>query len=184
MSKVIICLAENFEEVEGLMVVDLLRRAKIDISMVSITGNIEVTGSHSITVKADTLFEDADFDSADMIVLPGGMPGTRNLQAHRGLAEKIQQFHKEGKMLGAICAAPLVLGCNHVLEGKKACCYPGFEEELLGAEVAYQPVTADGNVITSRGLGTALEFGCEIIAHFQGRDKAEEMKEQVVYKES
>ena len=84
-------------------------------------------------------------------------------------------------MLGAICAAPLVLGCNHVLKGKKACCYPGFEEELLGAEITYQPVTADGNVITSRGLGTALEFGCEIIAHFQGREKAEEMKEKVVY---
>lgn len=171
MAKVIICFAENFEEVEGLMVVDLLRRAKIDVSMVSVTGNLEVTGSHQITVKADVLFEEADFDGADMIILPGGMPGTRNLQAHKGLSEQIQKFHKEGKMLGAICAAPLVLGCNHVLEGKKACCYPGFEEELTGAEVVYQPVTADGNVITSRGLGTALEFGCEIIAHFQGREK-------------
>lgn len=184
MAKVVICMAENFEEVEGLMVVDLLRRANIDVTMVSMTGNKEVTGSHNITVKTDALFEEADIDAADMIVLPGGMPGTRNLQAHQGLAVKLQEFHKQNKMLAAICAAPLVLGCNHILEGKKACCYPGFEEELLGAEVVYQPVTVDGNIITSRGLGTTLLFGCEIIAHFMGKEKAEEIKEKVIYVEN
>lgn len=181
MAKVIVCLADGFEEVEGLMVVDLVRRVGIDLDMVSVTGNYEVTSSHDVTVKADLLFEEADFEHADMIVLPGGMPGTRNLQAHEGLQKQLLKFFQEGKMLGAICAGPTVLGCNHILEGKNACCYPGFEEELLGAKVNEKAVNVDGTIITSRGLGTALEFASAIVAHFKGEETAQELKQKIVW---
>lgn len=181
MAKVYIFLANGFEEIEGLTVVDLLRRAQIDVEMVSIEESIHVTGSHNISVKADCLFKKAKFDEADMLVLPGGMPGTIHLLHHVELVEKIKEFHRAGKMLGAICAAPSVLGACGVLTGKKAVCYPGFEEKLLGAHVEYQPVIQDGNVITSRGMGTAIDFGLKIIEHFSGKKKADEIKESIIY---
>ncbi|MCI8409317.1 MAG: DJ-1/PfpI family protein [Lachnospiraceae bacterium] len=181
MAKTLIFLATGFEEIEGLMVVDLLRRAKIDIQMVSITGDIMVTGSHGITVKADTLIEDVDFSKADALVLPGGMPGTRNLQAHNLLNEELKKANEAGKLLCAICAAPLVLGTNHILEGKKACCYPGFEDELLGAITNENPVTHDGNTITSRGLGTAIAFAAEIITTLCDKGTADQVLESIIY---
>lgn len=181
MAKTLIFLATGFEEIEGLMVVDLLRRAKIDIQMVSITGDIMVTGSHGITVKADTLIENVDFSKADALVLPGGMPGTRNLQAHSLLNEELKKANEAGKLLCAICAAPLVLGTNHILEGKNACCYPGFEEELLGAITNENPVTHDGNTITSRGLGTAVAFAAEIITTLSSKGTADQVLESIIY---
>lgn len=181
MAKILLFLAEGFEEIEGLTVVDLLRRAGMDIEMISITDSLFVTGSHHITVTADNLFTEADFTSADMLVLPGGMPGTRNLQAHEGLREQLLAFHSAGKMLAAICAAPLVLGCNGILQGKTACCFPSFEEELCGAKVVFENVVCDNNIITSRGLGTAIEFACAIITHFLGSQKATQMKEAILY---
>lgn len=181
MAKVYIFLANGFEEIEGLTVVDLLRRAGIDIEMVSIEEGIHVTGSHNITVKADTLFKKAKIDEADMLVLPGGLPGTINLLHHVELVEKIKEFHRSGKMLAAICAAPSVLGACGVLTGKNAVCYPGFEEKLLGAKVQYQPVIQDGNVITGRGMGAANDFALKIIENFLGVEKAREIKESIVY---
>lgn len=182
MSKnIMIFLASGFEEIEGLMVVDLLRRAKLEIQMVSITGELMVTGSHGITVKADALIEETDCSNADVFVLPGGMPGTRNLQAHSLLNEELRKANEAGKLLCAICAAPLVLGANHILEGKNACCYPGFEEELLGAITNENPVTHDGNTITSRGLGTAINFAAEIIATLLGKEAADHVLESVIY---
>lgn len=181
MAKTLIFLATGFEEIEGLMVVDLLRRAKLDIQTVSITGDIMVTGSHGITVKADTLIEDVDFSKADALVLPGGMPGTRNLQAHSLLNEELKKANEAGKLLCAICAAPLVLGTNHILEGKNACCYPGFEEELLGAITNENPVTHDGNTITSRGLGTAIAFAAEIITTLSSKETADQVLESIIY---
>lgn len=181
MANTLIFLATGFEEIEGLMVVDLLRRAKLDIQTVSITGDIMVTGSHGITVKADTLIENVDFSKADALVLPGGMPGTRNLQAHSLLNEELKKANEAGKLLCAICAAPLVLGTNHILEGKNACCYPGFEEELLGAITNENPVTHDGNTITSRGLGTAIAFAGEIIATLSSKENADQVLESIIY---
>lgn len=181
MANTLIFLATGFEEIEGLMVVDLLRRAKIDIQTVSITGDIMVTGSHGITVKADTLIENVDFSMADALVLPGGMPGTRNLQAHSLLNKELKKANEAGKLLCAICAAPLVLGTNHILEDKKACCYPGFEEELLGAITNENPVTHDGNTITSRGLGTAIAFAAEIIATLSSKENADQVLESIIY---
>ena len=182
MTKTAIFLANGFEEIEALTVVDLLRRAGIEIATVSITGKKSVTGSHQITVEADALLEDTDFDSLDMLILPGGMPGTSNLAACKPLTDKILEFDKQDKMLCAICAAPTVYGGLGILKGKKACCFPGREGDLTGADVQTTNVTKDGHFITSRGMGTAMDFGLAIIEHYQGADAAAEMAGKIVYK--
>ena len=182
MAKTLIFLADGFEEIEALTVVDLLRRAGIDIAMVSIMGKKSVTGSHRITVEADELLDEADFDSADMLILPGGMPGTSNLFACDALKERIKEFFDNKKLLAAICAAPTVYGKMGLLEGVKACCYPGCETNLKGADVRTTEVTRDGNFITSRGMGTAIPFGLAIIEEFQGKDSADAMAEKIVFK--
>lgn len=182
MTKVCIFLANGFEEIEGLTVVDILRRAGMEIQMVSVEEDILVTGSHNIGIKADCLFKDANVDDAEMLILPGGMPGTVTLLHHQGLVEKIKQFNQEGKMLAAICAAPSVLGAYGVLNGKQAVCYPGFEEKLLGAKVQKDAVVQDGNVITSRGMGTAIDFALKIVEHFNGANAASSLAEQIIYK--
>lgn len=176
-----IFLAEGFEEIEALTVVDLLRRAQIEITMVSISDNMSVKGAHGIVVQADALFDQVNFDEMDALVLPGGMPGTRNLQAYEPLIKAIKKAASDGKIVSAICAAPLILGLNHLLEGKKASCYPGFEEDLLEAKVSYDTVSKDGNIITSRGMGTAIEFACELIGVLLDEETAKKMKETIIY---
>lgn len=182
MSKVYIFLAEGFEEIEALMVVDLLRRADIDITTVGIMGNLHVTGRSNITVAADCLFEQVDtFADADLLVLPGGMPGTIYLGEHEGLTELIREHAAQDKKIAAICAAPTVFGKMGLLEGKAATCYPGMEEELHCADAREDAVVVDGNITTSRGLGTALEFSLELIRQLKGVDKAEEVAKSVVF---
>src|SRR5690554_5279704 len=127
-------LAEGFEEIEAVSIIDVLRRAGIETLIVSVTGKKEVTGSHNITITADSLFEDIDYSQIKMIVLPGGMPGAQHLKEHDALGKQIIKFNNEGKPVGAICAAPIVLGGLGLLKNKKATCYPGFEEQLEGAE--------------------------------------------------
>lgn len=172
MAKVYLFLANGYEEIEGLTVVDLLRRANIDIQMVSLTGDLYVTGSHQITSKADLLFEQTDFSDGDMLVLPGGMPGTKNLWEHAGLDALLKNFHSEGKKLSAICAAPSVLGSKGLLKDKNAICYPGYEKELIGAKIINEAVVIDGSVITSKGMGTAIEFSLAIIECLAGEAEA------------
>ncbi len=181
MRKTAIFLADGFEEIEALTVVDLLRRAGIDITTVSIMGRKSVTGSHNITVEADALFADINFNDVDMLILPGGMPGTTNLDSCEPLKEKIREFDSGNKMLCAICAAPTVYGKMGLLKGKKACCFPGREADLLGADVQTAETAVDGHFITSRGMGTAIPFGLAIIAHYQGEDAAKEMAAKIVY---
>ena len=137
MEKAYIFLADGFEEIEGLTVVDILRRAGVEIQMVSIMGRKELTGSHGIPVVADAVFEEVDFSDGTLFVLPGGMPGTKRLAAHEGLAALLKEKNAEGKRLAAICAAPSVLGGLGLLKGRRAACYPGFEEALTGAEVSF-----------------------------------------------
>ena len=182
MPKTAIFLADGFEEIEALTVVDLLRRANIEISTVSIMGRKNVTGSHNITVEADSLLEETDFDSLDMLILPGGMPGTTNIADCKALTDKIKEFDEKDKMLCAICAAPTVFGKLGILKGKKACCFPGREDDLLGADVQTSSVTKDGHFITSRGMGTAIDFGLAIIEHYQGSDAATSMASKIVYR--
>lgn len=165
MKKIGIFMADGCEEIEGLTVVDLLRRANIEIVMLSIMGRKEVTGSHKITFFADELAENVDFETFDGIILPGGMPGTTNLGANATVNEVIKKFAAEGKLVGAICAAPSVLGAAGILVGKKATSYPGFEDKLTGAMVCEDAVVVCDNLITSRGMGTAMEFGFEIITY-------------------
>ena len=181
MSKVGIFMADGCEEIEGLTVVDIVRRAKLEIETISITEKAEVTSSHQVTFKTDTTKAQADFDSYDAIVLPGGMPGTLNLGADEIVVKTIKSFATEGKLVAAICAAPSVLGENHILEGKEATCDPGFEEKLLGAQWLEQPVVVDGNVITSRGIGTAIAFALEIVRYFTDDATVEHIRQGLVY---
>lgn len=182
MKKIAVFFGEGFEEIEALTVVDVCRRAGIEVSMVSITGNSTVTGSHKIAVGMDMQFEEVDFEAMDMLVLPGGMPGTRNLEAHAGLMEKIDSFYAAGKLIGAICAAPSIFGHRGILKGRKACCFPGFEKDLEGAVVTMDKVSVDGHVVTSRGMGTAMDFGLRIVAILCGEDIAGELSGKIIYK--
>ena len=163
-------LADGFEETEALVPLDLLRRAKLDVKTVGITGKT-VTGSHGIAVAADIPPRDAK-EKIDALILPGGMPGTKNLDASRDVDRLIEKTISDGGRLAAICAAPLVLGRRGLLSGKRAVCFPGFENELTGSTVTKNRVETDGNVTTAVGMGAAYEFGLELIACLAGRDAA------------
>ena len=175
MNKVFIFLAEGFEEIEAVTIVDVLRRAQLNVTIVSITGNLAVKGAHQIGLIADKLFEDVDYSEGEMLILPGGMPGTRNLDQHEGLKQEILAYHSSGKYLAAICAAPLVLGNLEILNGKKAVCFPGFENYLKGAEIEDVPYIIDDKIITGRGVGTALLFSLEIVRVFKGDELASKL---------
>lgn len=174
-------LADGFEEIEGLTVVDILRRAGVETRTVSITEQKLVTGSHQIPITADCCIGDTDFSEAELLVLPGGMPGTRYLGACKELTDLLLKFFHEGKKVAAICAAPSVLGGLGILDGKKAACYPGFEDQLKGAEVLFEQVVRDGNVTTSRGMGTAIPFALDLVSQLVSEKKAQELKAGIIY---
>ena len=169
MSKVCVFLADGFEEIEGLTVVDILRRAGIKTETVSIMGRKEIHGAHQITVTSDSLFEETDMEDADMLVLPGGMPGTLNLKEHEGLRELLTSFDKRQKHIAAICAAPSILAGLGMLEGRKACSYPSFEEQLIGAQVVREPAVTDGHITNGRGIGTAIFFALALTSLLAGK---------------
>lgn len=181
MSKVSIFFAEGFEEIEALTVVDLLRRCGIEAEMVSITGSLTVTSSHKVCVTMDKLFEETDFSETDMLVLPGGMPGTRNLEAYEPLMKLVDTFYENGKYVTAICAAPSILGHRGMLKGRRACSFPEFESHLEGAEVTHNSVEIAGNIITARGMGCAIDFGLAIVTAFQGKEAADALADKIVY---
>ncbi len=180
--KVCVFLADGFEEIEGLTVVDLLRRAGIEVTTTSITGNDIIHGAHGIDVLADELFDEVDFEMQDMAVLPGGMPGTLHLEAHHGVKEVLEQYYEKGKYIAAICAAPSILGKYGMLKGRKATSYPGFEEALEGATYVYDEVAVDDFIITSRGMGTAIAFSLKLIEKLISKDKADEIEKSIIYK--
>ena len=181
MNDVCVFFGEGYEEIEALTVVDILRRASIPVKMVSITGGREATGSHQITVKMDCLLSEVDFDKVEMIVLPGGMPGTKNLEACKDLMKQVDAFVKEGRPVSAICAAPSILGHRGHLRDRQACCFPGMEDQLEGAEVMYDPSVVSGNITTGRGLGAAIPFALSILERYEGREAAQAMAEKIVY---
>lgn len=181
MKEVKVFLADGFEEIEGLTVVDILRRAGLKVETVSIMDDENITGAHQIELKADNTFDKADFSDCDMLVLPGGMPGTLHLKEHDGLCELLVKFHDEKKYVAAICAAPSVLGGLGILKGKKACCYPSFEKALDTEFVVFDPVAHDGNVITSRGMGTAIPFALKLTEVLCGKEKAEEIEKSIIF---
>lgn len=182
MSKIGIFLSDGCEEIEALAVVDIMRRAKIEITMISVTGKKTITGSHNIVFQAETLFEDVYFDELDGIVLPGGMPGTNHLKAHEGVNRIVKSFAENHKLVAAICAAPSVLGEAGILNGKEATCHPGFEPALQGAEVVTGvPAVRSDNIITSRGMGTAVDFALEIVRYFKDDAAVYEARKHLVY---
>ncbi len=182
MGKVCVFFGTGYEEIEALAVVDLLRREEIETEMVSITEDRTVTGSHGIAVVMDKILAEVNFDETDMLVLPGGMPGTKKLEACEALMEQVDTFVKAKKPVCAICAAPSILGHRGHLQGKKATAYPGFEEQLTGAEVLYEPAVTDGNIITGRGMGCAVAFGLAIVEYLKGTKTRDALAEKIVYK--
>lgn len=181
MSKVYIFLADGFEDIEGLTVVDLMRRADIDIRTISIKESREVTTSHGITLMTDGIFNETDFSDADMLVLPGGMPGTRYLGEYGPLCDLLTEHYGKGGRIAAICAAPSVFAELGFLKGRKATSYPSFMDRLDGAETVTDSVVVDGNVTTSRGMGTAIDFGLTLISQLLGAEKAQEIAESIIY---
>ena len=174
-------LADGCEEIEALTVVDLLRRAEIEITTVSISDTKKVVGARGIKIESDIFFGEVDWNNAELLVLPGGGPGTKRLCAHDALMAKVDEFAKGGKRVAAICAAPaLILGERGLVNGKKATCYPGLEGELNGADVVCDKVVAYGNITTSRGLGTAIDFACELISILDSKEKSDEIRKSVV----
>ncbi|MQN00799.1 MAG: DJ-1/PfpI family protein [Lachnospiraceae bacterium] len=182
MSKVAILIADGCEECEALIQVDMLRRAKIDIDMVSVSDSRQVTSARNITFICDRVLSDLDPDAYDGVILPGGMPGTTNLKENPKVISLIKKYNAEKKLVAAICAAPTVLGYAGILKGRNATCYPGMEDGLTGALKKTDPVVRDGNVITSRGLGTALSFAGAIIEYFTDQATAKDTLTKVVYK--
>lgn len=181
MSKIAVFFADGCEEIEGLTVVDMLRRAKVDVVTVSIMGRREIHGSHDVTFFADTVYEDVDMAAFDGIVLPGGGVGTQNLGAHDGVAKAVKEFAAAGKLTAAICAAPSVLGQNGVLKGKRATCHPGWEEKLTGAVITEGTAVTDGNIITSRGMGTSIDFSLAILEQITDADTVAHVRKGIVY---
>ncbi len=174
-------LADGFEECEALAPVDILRRADINVKTVGIGGNT-VVGAHGISVNCDTIDKNLSLDNLQAIILPGGMPGTINLENNKTVQSFIDYCADNNLLIAAICAAPSILGHKNLLNGKKATCFPGFEKDLLGATVCDQPVVRDGNIITSHGAGAAFEFGFEILSAIRGKDFTENLKKQMKYK--
>ena len=184
-ARVAVFVAPGLEEIEGLTVVDLLFRAGIPCDTVAITASRQVTSSHEVTIVCDRSIEDPgfSFDEYDLLVLPGGIPGTPNLRACEPLCAALRSFAEKGRPLAAICAAPSILAELGLLEGRRATSNPGFQHVLAehGAElVADAPVVVDGNLITSQGAGTAMAFGLEIVRHFLGDDAVERVAAGVV----
>lgn len=173
---VYVFLANGFEEIEALTVVDLLRRAQIQVKTVSLMESRTVYGAHGIGVESDIMFKDGNYKQCAMFVLPGGMPGTTNLCNHKDFNDELLEFSKTLKPIAAICAAPMVLGRQGLLNGHRATIYPGMEKEMTGAVSTGERVVVSDNIITGRGPGVAIDFALTLIEHLTDRQKAEEIK--------
>lgn len=178
MKRTAVFLADGFEEIEALTVVDIIRRGNVECDMVSIK-NIEVTGAHGIKVKSDKILDET-INDYDLIVFPGGMPGATNLKQDKKVIEVVKKFYKEGKLVSAICAAPIVLAQAGIIEGKNITSYPGFEEQLKGCNYKEDRVVVDGNIITSRGPATAMEFAYKLL-EVLGNETYNDLKKGMLY---
>ena len=181
MNKAAIFFVSGYEEIEALAVVDLLRRAQVEVLMVSVNDEAYATSARcDIVVKMDVGISAVDFDSLDMIILPGG-PGTPGFEESPLLMEQILRFHEQEKPIAAICAAPGVLGRMGILAGRRACSYPTVEGDLRGATVVKDKVVRDGHIFTARGMGCSIDFGLALVAYFKGDQAARELAERIVY---
>ena len=176
-------LAIGFEDVEALAPVDIMRRAGLQVQTVSITGEKIVESAHGVGIVADLLLSDVDFQEAEMLVLPGGLPGSTNLDACQPLTQAIKRHFEAGGAIAAICAAPLVFGHLGILEGRRATYYPGVDPELKGATYTAAIVEQDGNVITGKGPAAAFEFGYTIVDFFLGEGASMPLRQGMIYQE-
>lgn len=180
--KVILFLADGFEEVEALTTVDYLRRMDIKVDTVSIAENKNVKGAHDVVVLADKTIEELDpVASYDGVILPGGLPGATNLRDDEKVINIIKEANEKEKLVAAICAGPIALERAGIIEGKKVTSYPGFGEELKSALYEEKPVVRDGNIVTARGPALAVDFAIEIVKYLLNEDKAEELKKDILY---
>lgn len=176
-----VLLANGFEEIEAVTIIDVLRRAEISVAVLAVgTSELRVEGSHAIVVEADRPLREALNDAWDVVILPGGLPGAHNLRDDPEVQTLVKAQHQSGKRVAAICAAPIALGAAGILAGKRATSYPGFEDELTGATCVTDRVVCDGNVVTSRGPGTALPFALEIVSQLRGDDLASTLRNQML----
>ncbi len=173
---VYVFLADGFEEIEALATVDIIRRAGIECTTVGV-GNAVITGAHNIKVTADSTT--LKYGDVDAVILPGGMPGTANLEQSDIVISAVKYAADNNKLIAAICAAPSILGHLGLLEGKTATCYDGFEKDLIGARVSGDKVCVDGNIITARGAGVAIDFALEIVAFLKNRKTAEKIDKAI-----
>ncbi|MGM9760708.1 MAG: DJ-1 family glyoxalase III [Parabacteroides sp.] len=175
MKKAFLFLAPGFEEIEALATVDILRRGGVDVKMISITESRTVVGAHGIEVVADALFGEVVYADADALILPGGMPGATNLNDCDPLRKLLLDQYRAGRIVAAICAAPLVLGGLGFLKGRRATCYPGFEDRLIGATITGEATETDGPVITGHGPGQAFNFGLALLSAIKNEAVADEV---------
>ena len=176
-------LATGFEDIEALAPVDIIRRAGLQVQTVSITGERVVESAHGVSIVSDLLFRDVDFSEADMLVLPGGLPGSTNLDVCQPLTSAIKRHFETGGAIAAICAAPLVFGHLGLLQGRRATCYPGVDPELKGAIYTSTIVEQDGNIITGKGPAAAFEFGYTIVDYFLGEGASLPLRKGMIYSE-
>lgn len=181
MEKVIMFLADGFEEIETITIADVLRRGGVNIETMSINNNKIVKGAHNINVEADNIINKNDLSECQMIILPGGGLGTENLKKSELVNEVVQYFCNNNKYVAAICAAPTVLGVKGILKGKKAVCYPGMESQLQGASVSKENVVKDENIITSKGPATAMEFSFFLLKLLKGENICQSVKSEMLY---
>ena len=181
MSRIGVFFADGYEEIEALTVVDLARRAGIEVRMISVEDKEASEGSHGITVRMDEKLSETDFSGLDMLVLPGGKKGTQGLEACGALMEQLDAFYGAGKPVAAICAAPSIFGHRGYLKGRRATSYPSFEEHLDGAQVTGAAAETDGNVITGRGMGCSIPFALAVVEYLAGKAEADRVAESVVY---
>ena len=180
MKKVYAFVADGMEEVECLAVCDVLVRAGMEVSLVSVMGRKEIVGAHGFKITADRSFEEIT-DDADVLFLPGGLPGTDHLRAHKGLADMLVAHAASGKRIAAICAAPSVLGELGLVEGHRATCYPGFEDQMKGADCRGDGVVTDRLISTGRGMGWAIDLGLELIRILVSENEAEKIRKAIQY---
>lgn len=179
--KIYVFLAEGFEEIEAIAPIDIFRRADIEVVTVSVSGEKAVCGAHGITIIADTVFEDTTFIGDYLLFLPGGMPGTLNLEQHQGLRNLILQQAEQRKEIAAICAAPSVLGKLGLLKGKKAVCYPGFEKNLYEAELCEQKLIKSDNIYTAKAAGASISFALKIVEDIKGVDQSQHIAKAIFW---
>ena len=181
MKRVYVFLAQGFEEMEALGPVDILRRGGVEVLTVSITDCYEVVGAHGVRVMADRLLGEIDAEGADLLLLPGGMPGAKNLLNRHTQHRLLTPHHQNGKLLGAICAAPMVLGQLGLLKGKRATCYPGFEHLLTGATTTNELVTVDGLIVTGKGPAATFDYGFTLLSMLSSEEKSREVAQGMMF---